>query len=84
MLLKLVYYDNCGPTLAWIEAWLIRRTQQVVLKGEHSEKSCVKFGVPHGIVLDPLCFLLFVNDIRQISIKLFADDTLLSGLVHYF
>ena len=56
----------------------------MVLKGEHSEKSCVKFGVPHGIELDPLCFLLFVNDIRQISIKLFADDTLLSGLVHNF
>ena len=56
----------------------------MVFKGEHSEKSCVKFGVPHGIVLDPLCFWLFVNDIGQISIKLFADDTLLSGLLHNF
>ena len=81
LLLKLEYYGIRGLVLAWIKAWLIGRTQQVVLKGKYSEKSCVRSGVPQGTVLGPLCFLLFVNDITS-KIKLFADDTLLYGLVH--
>ena len=44
----------------------------------------MRSGVPQGTVLGPLCFL-FVNDIGNditSNIKLFADDTLLYGLVH--
>ena len=57
----------------------------MALPGEFSEKSCVRSGVPQGTLLGPLCFLLFVNDIGNditSNIKLFADDTLLYGLVH--
>ena len=56
----------------------------MALEGEFSEKSCVRSGVLQGTVLGPLCFL-FVNDIGNditSNIKLFADDTLLYGLVH--
>ena len=81
LLLKLEYYGIRGSVLAWIKAWLIRRTQQVAVEGEFSEKSCVRSGVPQGTVLGPLCFLLFVNDIAS-KIKSFADDTLLYGVVH--
>ena len=84
LLLKLEFYGIRGLVLAWIKAWLIGRTQQVALEGEFSEKSCVRSGVPQGTVLGPLCFL-FVNDIGNditSNIKLFADDTLLYGLVH--
>ena len=80
LLLKLEYYGIRGLVLAWIKTWLL-----MALEGEVSEKSCVRSGVPQGTVLGPLCFLLFVNDIgNDISsnIKLFADDTLLYGLVH--
>ena len=86
LLLKLEYYGIRGLVLAWIKAWLIGRTQQLALEGEFSEKSCVRSGVPQGTVLGPLCFL-FVNDIGNditSNIKLFADDTLLYGLVHNF
>ena len=65
--------------------WLIRRTQQVVLEGDYSEKSCVKSRVLQGTVLGHLYFLLFVNDMGNditSKIKLFADDTLLYDLVH--
>ena len=84
-LLKLQYYGIHGLVLAWIKAWLIGRTQKVALKGEISEKSCVRSGVPQGTGLGPLCFLLFLHDIGNditSNIKLFVDDTLLYGLVH--
>lgn len=85
LLLKLDYYGIRGLASAWIQSWLIGRTQQVVLEGHHSEKSIVNSGVPQGTVLGPLCFLLYINDMgNNISsnLKLFADDTLLYGLVH--
>ena len=68
-----------------MQSWLLNRTQQVVLEGEHSEKSNAKSVVPQGTVLGPLCFLLYINDMgNNISsnLKLFADETLLYGLVH--
>ena len=85
LLLKLQCYGIHGLVLAWIKAWLIGRTQQVAFEGEISEKSCVRSGVLQGTGLGPLCFLLFVHDIGNditSNIKLFADDTLLYGLVH--
>ena len=85
LLLKLEYYGILGLVLAWIKEWLIGKTQQVVLEGDHSEKACVRSRVPQGTVLGPLCFLSFVNDIGNditSNTKLFADETLLYGLVH--
>ena len=85
LLVKLEYYGIRDLVLACIKAWPIGRTQQVALQGEFSEKSCMRSGVPQGTLLGPLCFLLFVNDIGNDitwNIKLFADDTLLYGLVH--
>ena len=84
LLLTLEYYGIRGHRLNWMQSWLLNRTKQVVLEGEHSEKSNVKSGVPQGTVLGPLCFLLYINDMgNNISsnLKLFADDTLLYGLV---
>lgn len=36
---KLEYYGIRGSTLACIQAWLVERTQHVVLEGEHSNNS---------------------------------------------
>ena len=85
LLLKLEYYGIRGHHLNWMQSWLLNRTQKVVLKGEHSEKSNVKSGVPHWTVLGPLCFLLYINDMSNnisSNLRLLADDTLLYGLVH--
>ena len=68
-----------------MQSWLLNRTEQVILKGEHSEGSNVKSGVLQGTVVGPLWFLLYISDIgNNISsnLKLSADDTLLYGLVH--
>ena len=84
-LLKLNYYGIRGTNLTWIQSWLTNRTQQVLLEGKNSRKTLVRSGVPQGTVLGRLCFLLFINDIGNgicSTLKLFADDTLLYGLVH--
>ena len=47
--------------------------------GETSEKLHVLFRVPQGSCLGPLLFLIYINDLSNISIDtnfvLFADDT---------
>jgi hypothetical protein len=53
--------------------------QTVCVKGECGSFLPVSFGVPQGIVLGPLLFLININDISSLplrgSVSLFADDT---------
>ena len=46
----------------WIEDWLKDREQRVVFLGCNSEWIKVKSGAPQGSVLDPLLFLIYIND----------------------
>jgi hypothetical protein len=67
-----------------IEAWLCDRHQTVVVEGERSPQVHVKSGVPQGTVLGPLIFLLYISDIGDWVIsqmRLFADDSLLHGVI---
>ena len=81
LLLKLEYYGIRGHHLNWMPSWLLNRTQQVVLEGEQREKSNAKSVVPQGTVLGPLYINDMGNNISS-NLKLFADETLLYGLVH--
>ena len=64
--------------LKWIESFLSKRTQQVVLIGYKSGHKEVTCGIPQGNVLGPLLFVIFINylpDQVNSEIFLFADDT---------
>ena len=52
--------------------------QRVVVDGEVSSRKSVLSGVPQRSVLDPILFLVYINDLEEGvtgSIFMFADDT---------
>ena len=57
----------------------------MAVEGESSSRVHVKSGVPQGTVLGPLMFLIYINNIGdgvKLQIRLFADDSLLYGVVN--
>ena len=68
-----------GDILRIIKSYLANRKQQVEINGHISELKEVRLGVPHGSILGPLLFIIYINDLSNIDddIKFyqFADDT---------
>jgi hypothetical protein len=64
----------------WVQDFLSKRTQKVVLDGVTSSCADVISGVPQGTVMDLLLCLTFINDLPEhitSDVRLFADDCLL-------
>lgn len=79
LLRKLDKYGIRGVALKWVKDYLFERKQFVNFNGVNSDCNIVKCGVPQGSILGPLLFLLYINDISNVSKILFpiifADDT---------
>ena len=63
----------------WIEQWLTDRRQRVVVDGEVSSWKSVLSGVPQGSVLEPILFLVYIDDLEQARRKAFAIGVANSG-----
>ena len=79
LLNKLYHYGIRGIAFNWFSSYLSDRQQYVQYNGVNSSRRCIKCGVPQGSVLGPLLFLVYINDMCNVSKILdlirFADDT---------
>ena len=74
-------YAITGNSINWFNSYLKGRQQNVVIKNNSSAYCEICLGVPQGLVLGPLLFIIYLNDIadKLISLsRLSADDTSLS------
>ena len=79
LLKKLDFYGIRGIVNDWLCSYLSNRKQFVMLDNTESSLLNVICGVPQGSILGPKLFILYINDIVQVSdilkLIIFADDT---------
>ena len=79
LLKKLDHYGIRGVPNDWLKSYLSNRKQFVSFDDFNSNLMNISCGVPQGSILGPSLFILYINDICNVSkilkFVLFADDT---------
>ena len=74
---KLDSYNMRNELINWIKAFLSGRKQKVAVNGTESKWHNVTSGIPQGSVIGPLLFVLYINDLPELTKSetfQFADD----------
>ena len=75
---KIQCYEIRGLALDWIKNYLANRSRYVCYNNSNSELKNITCGVQQGSILSPVLFILYINDMCEVSkllnIILFADD----------
>ena len=79
MLNTLEIYGIRGIALNWLRSHLSDRKQLVKFNDSDSDELTIQCSIPQGSILGPTLFILYINDLHNVSKKLnfilFADDT---------
>ena len=79
LLNKLYKYGIPGTHWNWFKSYLENRKQYVCYSDTLSATMSITHGVPQGSILGALLFILYINDVTNVSEHLFsilfADDT---------
>ena len=80
LLEKMSCLGVAGKTIAWYTSYLTNGSFIVNVGKESSSPGKLSCRVPEGLILGPLLFLLYVNDMPQavnLELLLYADDNCL-------
>ena len=76
---ELKNYCATGNNSKWFKSCLNNRKQFIAYNNKYTSFETITYGVSQGLILGPLLFLIYVNDLNQELNKLdpimFADDT---------